>query len=427
MLVEVGSYLRITDPSSEIMDWCKENLELANPDYQKKVRMHLWTGNTPRQLFLYSVNGDDLILPFGCLRNLMPLIQDAEVVTTFAPQEYVEFGGNVPLYDYQEIAVNKMIVNHYGILQSPAGSGKTQMGIAIACTITSSGSLTSRFPKRKLPKQDKKPSKKRRKKPSARRTGSVRAMLHIKPKQRRNAGRRMTGISTRSVSANSAVRSFIRTAQGRGFAILTAQKPISRQKKRRNALPKRESTPSVKRSARFAASPSGRPTVRRCCVPRNVKPSTADRNSLPIITVSNPSRKSEKQYEFKEEHTMEKFITDQRTGLRYELVGDYYLIAGEDEPEGRPIGIWGQRHLRYIRKHKVCLYAELLTTDKLNDYLADLNEQAEELFSQLVKQLAEKESVTEALKAENQMLWVQKMNSIRNTAMEVVSNDLIYA
>ena len=124
---------------------------------------------------------------------------------------------------------------------------------------------------------------------------------------------------------------------------------------------------------------------------------------------------------------MEKFITDERTGLRYELVGDYYLIAGEDEPEGRPIGIWGQRHLRYIRKHKVGLYAELLTTGKLNDYLADLNEQAEELFSRLVKQLAEKESVTEALKAENQMLWVQKMNSIRNTAMEVVSNDLIYA
>ncbi len=124
---------------------------------------------------------------------------------------------------------------------------------------------------------------------------------------------------------------------------------------------------------------------------------------------------------------MEEFITDERTGLRYELVGDYYLIAGEDEPEGRPIGIWGQRHLRYIRKHKVSLYAELLTTGKLNDYLADLNEQAEELFSRLVKQLAEKESVTEALKAENQMLWVQKMNSIRNTAMEVVSNDLIYA
>ena len=123
---------------------------------------------------------------------------------------------------------------------------------------------------------------------------------------------------------------------------------------------------------------------------------------------------------------MEKFITDERTGLRYELVGDYYLIAGEDEPEGRPIGIWGQRHLRYIRKHKVGLYAELLTTGKLNDYLADLNEQAEEMFSRLVKQLAEKEGVTEALKAENQMLWVQRMNNIRSAAMEIVANDLIY-
>ena len=87
---------------------------------------------------------------------------------------------------------------------------------------------------------------------------------------------------------------------------------------------------------------------------------------------------------------MEKFITDERTGLQYELVGDYYLIAGEDEPEGRPIGIWGQRHLRYIRKNKKLLYTELLTSGKLNDYLADLNEQAEAMFSQLVKKLSEK-------------------------------------
>ena len=123
---------------------------------------------------------------------------------------------------------------------------------------------------------------------------------------------------------------------------------------------------------------------------------------------------------------MEKFITDERTGLQYELVGDYYLIAEEDEPEGRPIGIWGQRHLRYIRKHKVGLYAELLTTGKLNDYLADLNEQAEAMFSRLVKQLSEKEGVTEALKAENQMLWVGRMNNIRSAAMESVANDLIY-
>ena len=123
---------------------------------------------------------------------------------------------------------------------------------------------------------------------------------------------------------------------------------------------------------------------------------------------------------------MEEFITDERTGLRYELVGDYYLIAGEDEPEGRPIGIWGQRHLRYIRKHKVSLYAELLTTGKLNDYLADLNEQAEAMFSQLVKLLTEMEGVTEVLKAENQMLRVQKMNNLRNTAMKIVLNELIY-
>ena len=124
---------------------------------------------------------------------------------------------------------------------------------------------------------------------------------------------------------------------------------------------------------------------------------------------------------------MEKFITDERTGLRYELVGDYYLIAGEDEPEGRPVGIWRQRHLRYIRRYKRHLYSGLLIRGKLNYYLADINEQAEKMFSRLVKQLAEKEGVTEVLKAENQMLWVQKMNNIRNAAMEVVSNDLISA
>ena len=158
----------------------------------------------------------------------------------------------------------------------------------------------------------------------------------------------------------------------------------------------------------------------------NFRQSIADRNSLHIITVSNPGRKPEKQYKTKEDDTMEKFITDVRTGLRYELVGDYYLIAGEDELEGRTIDIWGQRHLRYIRKHKVSLYTELLTTDKLNDYLADLNEQAEALFSRLVKQLSEKEGVTEALKVENQMLWVQRMNNIRSAAMEIVSSELIY-
>ena len=125
---------------------------------------------------------------------------------------------------------------------------------------------------------------------------------------------------------------------------------------------------------------------------------------------------------------MDKYIYDEKNGLWYELQGDCYLPCLK-LPEERTayIGIWGQRHLRYLKQHRKGLYSELLISGKLNDYLADLNEQAEEMFSRLVKQLAEKEGVTEALKAENQMLWVQKINSIRNAAMEIVANDLIYA
>lgn len=124
---------------------------------------------------------------------------------------------------------------------------------------------------------------------------------------------------------------------------------------------------------------------------------------------------------------MEKYITDERTGLKYELVGDYYFIAGDDEPEGRHIGIWGQRHLRYLKQHRRTVYSELLISGKLNGYLADLNEQAEEMFSRLVKNLAEKEGITETLKAKDQMLWVQRMNAMRETATEIVNNELIYA
>ena len=97
------------------------------------------------------------------------------------------------------------------------------------------------------------------------------------------------------------------------------------------------------------------------------------------------------------------------------------------EEEQKSIGIWGQRHLRYIKEHKRTLYANLLTSRKLNNYLADIDKQAENMFSRLIKDLAEKENVTEMLKAENQMLWVQKMNNIRNRATEVVNADLIYA
>ena len=124
---------------------------------------------------------------------------------------------------------------------------------------------------------------------------------------------------------------------------------------------------------------------------------------------------------------MEKYIMDERTGLKYELVGDYYLVAGDDEPQERPIGIWGQRHLRYLKQHRKTVYADLLTNGKLNGYLADLNEQAEDMFLRLVKELAEKKGITETLKAKNQMLWVQQMNAVRDTATEIVNNDLIYA
>ena len=124
---------------------------------------------------------------------------------------------------------------------------------------------------------------------------------------------------------------------------------------------------------------------------------------------------------------MEKYITDGRTGLKYELVGDYYLIAGDDEPEEeRPIGVWGQRHLRYLKEHHRVRYANLLTSGELNAYLADIDRQAEELFLRLVKQMAVAEGITETLKASDQMEWVRRMNNVRSRAFEIVEADIIY-
>lgn len=125
---------------------------------------------------------------------------------------------------------------------------------------------------------------------------------------------------------------------------------------------------------------------------------------------------------------MDKYIYDKRNGLWYELQGDYYIPCLElpAEKEERHIGVWGQRHRCYLKANRRALYTSLLTSGKLNSYLADIDRQAEEMFSRLVKQLSEKEGVTETLKAENQMLWVQKMNNLRNAAMEIVLNELIY-
>ena len=123
---------------------------------------------------------------------------------------------------------------------------------------------------------------------------------------------------------------------------------------------------------------------------------------------------------------MEKYITDERTGLKYELIGDYYLIAGEDEPEQEPIEIWEQRHLRYLKKCHRVRYANLLTRGELNAYLTDIDLQAEKLFLRLVKQMADTEGITETLKASDQMEWVGRMNNVRNTAMELVNAEMIF-
>ena len=139
---------------------------------------------------------------------------------------------------------------------------------------------------------------------------------------------------------------------------------------------------------------------------------------------------------------MKKTIIDQRTGWEYELIGEQYYPTGsvmrngvltpselpEDNGPGeeKPIGVWGQRHLRYIRQYKKSLYLDLFMSGTLNAYLADINAQAEDSFSRLVKETAAQEGVTEKLKAENQMAWVQRMNNIRGRAMEIVNRELIF-
>ncbi len=123
---------------------------------------------------------------------------------------------------------------------------------------------------------------------------------------------------------------------------------------------------------------------------------------------------------------MEKSLFEQMGGT-YTMQGDYLLPDIElPEQEEKPIGIWGQLRLRYLKQHRKVLYYNLLTSGKLNEHLADINEQAENMFSRLVKQLAESEGVTEQLKANDQMAWVRRMNNVRNRATEIVNKDLIY-
>ena len=124
---------------------------------------------------------------------------------------------------------------------------------------------------------------------------------------------------------------------------------------------------------------------------------------------------------------MKKRIYNEQTGISYTLQGDYYLPDLKlPEQEDNQIGLWGQRHLKYIKQHRKILYFNLLTSGKLNQHLADIDKQAEDMFFRLVKQMAKHEGITEQLKASNQMEWVARMNSIRSRATEIVNHDIIY-
>lgn len=139
---------------------------------------------------------------------------------------------------------------------------------------------------------------------------------------------------------------------------------------------------------------------------------------------------------------MGRCIIDERTGWEYELIGEQYyptrrvmrngVLTPSELPEdngpeeAKPVGVWGQRHLRYIRQYKKSLYFDLFVSGKLNAYLVDVNVQAEDLFFRTEKEMAAQEEVTEKLKAEDQMVWIQRMNNIRERATEIVNHELIF-
>ena len=130
-MITVSNVITIDHPSKELLSWCTKNLRLRNPDYDKKVRMHFWVGSTPEWLYLYEVHGDQLVLPYGVLRSIWSMVDTNSIQTEFATTERIDYQCNVPLYDYQQKAVEEVYWKQYGILQSAAGSGKTQMGIAL--------------------------------------------------------------------------------------------------------------------------------------------------------------------------------------------------------------------------------------------------------------------------------------------------------
>ena len=122
---------------------------------------------------------------------------------------------------------------------------------------------------------------------------------------------------------------------------------------------------------------------------------------------------------------MEKYITDPRTGLDYELVGDYYLIAGDDDPAPQPLGLWGRRRLAYLKAHRRSLYNDLLLSGKLENHLHAIDADATDMADRLALQLSAAEGLTESLKAVDPLAWVGRMNSIRARVREIVNDELI--
>ena len=122
---------------------------------------------------------------------------------------------------------------------------------------------------------------------------------------------------------------------------------------------------------------------------------------------------------------MVKYTEDPKTGLQYELQGDYYVIAGENEVETPSIGIWGQRHLRWLKQNRCVAYTNLVTSGRLHEYLQEIDAQADEQLSLLIRQIAAAEGVTEQKKAADQMGWVRHMNSIRARAEEIMLNEIV--
>ena len=133
MIITDSNTLTNANPTAELLVWCSKHMRIANPEYQKKVRLNLWLGNTPKTLCLYEQRGTSIVLPFGTLRSLPESVRkNAVFIGDFKAAEEVSYGGvDIPLYGYQKAAVDAVAAGQYGILQSPAGSGKTQMGIAL--------------------------------------------------------------------------------------------------------------------------------------------------------------------------------------------------------------------------------------------------------------------------------------------------------